>query len=193
MPDVSPQAAHRIVTCANHGPSAEVRRLGFPATPPPAPVGSEDVGPNLSLDVPFHVPAVHRLRFTRDVLGDDRDVLLDLLETSGDQPAKVQFWVDESLAAARPDLEDRLQALAAARPGRLVRAGGVQQAPGGEAVKNDVHLLERMLRVFETADLDRRSYVVVVGGGAVLDAVGFAAAIAHRGLRLVRLPTTTLA
>ena len=42
-------------------------------------------------------------------------------------------------------------------------------------------------------DLDRRSYVVAVGGGAVLDAVGFAAAIAHRGIRLVRLPTTTLA
>jgi 3-dehydroquinate synthase len=35
--------------------------------------------------------------------------------------------------------------------------------------------------------------VVVIGGGAVLDAVGFAAAIAHRGIRLVRLPTTTLA
>jgi 3-dehydroquinate synthase len=50
-----------------------------------------------------------------------------------------------------------------------------------------------MLKVFEAADLDRHSYVVVIGGGAVLDAVGFAAAIAHRGLRLVRLPTTTLA
>src|SRR6202022_3179540 len=52
---------------------------------------------------------------------------------------------------------------------------------------------ERMLKVFHAAGLDRRSYVVVVGGGAVLDAVGFAASIAHRGIRLVRLPTTTLA
>ena len=50
-----------------------------------------------------------------------------------------------------------------------------------------------MLKVFHAAGLDRRSYVVVIGGGAVLDAVGFAAAIAHRGIRLVRLPTTTLA
>src|SRR3954451_5056175 len=49
-----------------------------------------------------------------------------------------------------------------------------------------------MLKVFHAANLDRRSYVVVIGGGAVLDAVGFAASIAHRGLRLVRLPTTTL-
>ncbi len=73
-----------------------------------------------------------------------------------------------------------------------MRAGNVQIVPGGEAIKNDIHILERMLKVFHAANLDRRSYVVVIGGGAVLDAVGFAAAIAHRGLRLVRLPTTTL-
>jgi len=35
--------------------------------------------------------------------------------------------------------------------------------------------------------------VLAIGGGAVLDVVGFAAATAHRGVRLVRMPTTTLA
>ncbi|MFW6133345.1 MAG: 3-dehydroquinate synthase, partial [Planctomycetota bacterium] len=40
--------------------------------------------------------------------------------------------------------------------------------------------------------LDRQSFVVAVGGGALLDMVGFAASIVHRGLRLVRVPTTTL-
>ena len=50
-----------------------------------------------------------------------------------------------------------------------------------------------MLKCINAADLDRRSYIVVVGGGAVLDAVGLAAAVSHRGIRLVRLPTTTLA
>ena len=69
----------------------------------------------------------------------------------------------------------------------------VQMVPGGEAVQNDVHVVERMLKCINAADLDRRSYIVVIGGGAVLDAVGFAAAIAHRGIRLVRIPTTTLA
>ncbi len=42
-----------------------------------------------------------------------------------------------------------------------------------------------MLQVINADDLDRRSYVIVIGGGAVLDAVGFAAAIAHRGIRLI--------
>jgi len=35
--------------------------------------------------------------------------------------------------------------------------------------------------------------VVAVGGGALLDVAGYAAATAQRGLRLVRVPTTTLA
>jgi 3-dehydroquinate synthase len=146
-----------------------------------------------SLDVPFAVPFVHRVRFTRDVLGADADVLWEVLEPSEGRPPRVQFWVDECLAAARPDLAARLKALARSRQDRLALAGKVQVVPGGEACKNDVHILERMLKVFHAADLDRRSYVVAIGGGAVLDAVGFAAAVAHRGIRLVRLPTTTLA
>ncbi len=146
-----------------------------------------------SLDVPFAVPFVHRVRFTRDVLGADAHVLWEVLEPSEDRPARVQFWLDECLLSARPDLPARLRELARGGEGRLQLAGKVQAVPGGEACKNDVHILERMLKVFHAADLDRRSYVVAIGGGAVLDAVGFAAAIAHRGIRLVRLPTTTLA
>ena len=38
----------------------------------------------------------------------------------------------------------------------------------------------------------RHSYVIIVGGGASLDLVGFAASTAHRGVRLIRFPTTTL-
>jgi 3-dehydroquinate synthase len=146
-----------------------------------------------NLDVPFAVPFTHRLRFTSDVLGDDEHVLADLLEPSEGRRAKVQFWVDEFVAQANPDLKQRLSRFAAAHRDRIEQAGSVQLVPGGEAIKNDIHILERMLKVFNHHDLDRRSYVVVIGGGAVLDAVGFAVQIAHRGLRLVRLPTTTLA
>ena len=143
--------------------------------------------------VPLAPSFVHRLHFTHDVLGPDQEILARVLEPSGDRPAKVQFWVDEHVAEARPDLKSKLRGFAKAHADRVELAGNVQMAPGGEVVKNDIHVLERMLKVFHAANLDRRSYVVVVGGGAVLDAVGFAAAIAHRGLRLVRLPSTTLA
>jgi 3-dehydroquinate synthase len=146
-----------------------------------------------AIDRPFAVPFVHRLRFTQDVLGQDRQVLADVLHAAHGRKARVQFWIDENLLARRPDLRAWVRSFAKAFAGRLDVLKAAQVVPGGEAVKNDIQLLERVLQVLEAADLDRHSYVVVIGGGAVLDAVGFAAAIAHRGLRLVRLPTTTLA
>ena len=139
------------------------------------------------------MPLVHRLRFTHDVFGADAAVLLELLESTEGQPARVQFWVDSHVAEAHPELEQRIFALARQHPRKMVLAGNVQIVPGGEAIKNDVHILEQMLKVLHAHELDRRSYVVAIGGGAMLDAVGFAAAIAHRGLRLMRVPTTTLA
>lgn len=145
------------------------------------------------MDVDFNVAFRHRLRFTGDVLGADSDVLADLIESSESCTPRVQFWLDEHVANANPDLRQRLHAFARRNTHRFQVVGNPQTVPGGEAVKNDVHVLERMLKVLNEADMDRRSYVVVIGGGAVLDAVGFATAIAHRGLRLIRIPTTTLA
>ena len=148
---------------------------------------------NDRLDVEFSTQFVHRVRFTRDFLGADQDVLADLLQGSGSQRPRVQFWVDEDVARADSQLSQKLRDFSDSYADRMQRVGNVQLVPGGEAIKNDIHILERMLKVFHVSDLDRRSYIVVIGGGAVLDAVGFAAAIAHRGIRLIRLPTTTLA
>lgn len=145
-----------------------------------------------SFDVPFQVPFVHRLRVTRDVFGADQEILASLLEPSAAGPARIQFWLDEQITTAQPQLKSRIRKFVSALADRVVMPGNIQVVPGGEVVKNDIHLLEMMLKCINAADLDRRSYMVVIGGGAVLDAVGFAAAIAHRGIRLVRFPTTTL-
>ena len=153
-------------------------------TAPPAAVGNDSTR--------FAVPYVHRLASTADVFGADRRVLARYLEASGELAPKVQFWLDRHLVQACPDLPDRARDFLA-WCGPRVRPAGIHVIDGGEAVKNDWNHVEAVLQAINDADLDRRSYVVVAGGGAVLDAVGFAAATAHRGVRLVRLPTTTLA
>jgi 3-dehydroquinate synthase len=175
-------------------PAADRAMPFSPANGPFSAVASNISASNISagIDVSFAVPLTHRLRFTADVLGADRQVLLDLLEPSGEHAPRVQFWIDDALAQARPDLIDQLESFLSENADKLRRVSRVQRVAGGESIKNDIHVLERMLKIFNLYDLDRRSYVVVIGGGAVLDTVGFAAAIAHRGLRLVRLPTTTL-
>jgi 3-dehydroquinate synthase len=65
--------------------------------------------------------------------------------------------------------------------------------PGGEAVKNDLVHAFNLLRLVNDHGLDRQAVIIAMGGGAVLDMVSFAAAIAHRSVRIVRMPTTVLA
>jgi 3-dehydroquinate synthase len=69
-------------------------------------------------------------------------------------------------------------------------AGPVVVVPGGEEAKE-----RRVLEGLQDRLLDLRRHepVVAVGGGAVLDVAGFAAATVRRGLPWVALPTTTLA
>ena len=145
-----------------------------------------------SYDIRFDVPQIQRLRFTKDVFGTDIGVLTALIERSGPAPAKVQIWVDSGLQAAQGDALKKLHARLNEEE-HIDVVDDVQFVPGGEDCKRDPRLVESILSVFNKANLDRRSYVLVIGGGAVLDAVGFAAATAHRGIRLIRIPTTTLA
>lgn len=141
-----------------------------------------------AIDIPFSVPFVHRLRVTNDVANEDFAQLLDVLEAGDAGPPKV-------LVVAELALRDRTnlihQRLAASEAVELV--GDPVFFEGGESVKNSSVMLKYLLSRINEANLDRRSYMIAIGGGAMLDAAGCAAAVAHRGIRLVRLPTTTLA
>src|SRR5204862_2038620 len=65
--------------------------------------------------------------------------------------------------------------------------------PGGERAKQSPALIAALHADLQRLGIDRQSFVVAIGGGALLDAVGYAAATAHRGVRLIRVPTTVLA
>lgn len=145
-----------------------------------------------SYDIRFDVPQIQRLRFTKDVFGADIGVLTALIERSGPAPAKVQIWVDSGLQSTQGNALKKLHARLNEEE-HIDVVDDVQFVAGGEDCKRDPRLVESILSTFNQANLDRRSYVLVIGGGAVLDAVGFAAATAHRGIRLIRIPTTTLA
>lgn len=156
---------------------------------------SDSLGPaadSTRFDIEFSVPLVHRLRFTQDCFGADFDTLAELLAPGTTQEARVQVWVDEGLLGWDPQLCDRIGERLRVAP-QVDLVSEVASLPGGEQVKNDPAYIDQLLQAFHRDNLDRRSYILAVGGGAVLDAVGYAAAIAHRGIRLIRVPTTTLA
>ena len=145
-----------------------------------------------ALDVSFSVPQTMRLRFTKECFGSDWDDVQSLFHADH-QKARVQFWVDRAVVEANPAIGDELQRRLIGSSDRLELTSPVRFVLGGEQIKNQEQSVEEIFRAIDADGLDRRSYVCVIGGGALLDAVGYAAAIAHRGIRLIRFPTTTLA
>lgn len=137
----------------------------------------------------FQIPVTfkHRVVFTRDAFGAGAADLAALLREGGGGKALV--CVEDAVAAAWPDLCGRIETFLRDENLGCV---GLHRLPGGEAVKADDLLVREVWSRIDAGRLDRHSYLFAVGGGAFLDAVGFAAATAHRGVRLVRFPTTTL-
>lgn len=145
----------------------------------------------LSRSITLHYE--HRLLFTRDVFAPENATLAKVLTPrEPGEPVRVLVVWDAGLAEAFPGVEEKIRRWFAARSEALTLAGAPLAIAGGEQVKNDFRQLEAVWTAIEAARLCRHSYVVAVGGGAVLDLVGFAAATAHRGIPLVRLPTTSL-
>ncbi len=143
------------------------------------------------VDIDFSVPFRHRLRFTHDCFGVDWHEVAKLFETE-EGPARVQIWIDQGVSDADPAIIDRIRSCIAATP-QIEITRPPQTLIGGEQIKTSDSAIEYLLQAIHHDGLDRRNYVLAIGGGAILDAVGYAAAIAHRGIRLIRFPTTTLA
>lgn len=141
------------------------------------------------LTVAFRYP----LHFTTGVFDAGNLLFKQVISEQADRsPAPVVFIVDRGLVPGHPTLVADIEQYCRTHGDVLSLAAPVLVLPGGERVKNDWHHVADIHRVINRGALCRHSYVVGVGGGALLDVVGFAAATAHRGIRLVRIPTTVL-
>ncbi|MFT0473227.1 3-dehydroquinate synthase [Pseudomonas antarctica] len=106
-------------------------------------------------------------------------------------PVKVMVFADEQLLHSAPQLLAQIDAYFAAHADLQVQAAPIA-VPAGELSKN-AQVLEQLYTDMLRHGLDRHCYVLALGGGAVLDAVGYACATFHRGIRLIRIPSTVLA
>ncbi|MGR3757165.1 MAG: 3-dehydroquinate synthase [Tranquillimonas sp.] len=140
----------------------------------------------------FAVPYEYPVVFAHDVFAPASRVLARaILRPPPDRPQRCLVFADTGVLAAWPELAGRVRSWFAAEP-RLELAADVAPVPGGEEAKRDPRHFEAVQEAIHRHGIDRHSYVLAIGGGAVLDAVGLGAAIAHRGVRHVRLPTTVL-
>jgi len=104
---------------------------------------------------------------------------------------KILFVIDDNIKKHFPQLDQQINEYFGGNDSVQLIEEKVIVA-GGEIAKNDERFLEKIIDAVNRHGIDRHSYIVGIGGGSVLDLAGYAAAIAHRGIKIIRIPTTVL-
>lgn len=131
--------------------------------------------------------------FTQGVFDPQNSVFVDSVTRI--EPGKrhrIAVFIDEGVFTNWPDLPSRIETYFLAHSESLELVATPLIVPGGEAAKNDEGLVKHHQKYLLDLTMDRHAIVTAIGGGAMLDLVGFVAATTHRGIRLIRVPTTVL-
>jgi 3-dehydroquinate synthase len=142
----------------------------------------------------FQVDYTYSIFFTKGLFSARNPLLRDFLSSYGEPGfrRKALVVLDDGLLAHYPTLADDIKEYFTALEETVRLVPAVLVLPGGEACKNDPALFDQLVQAVDTYGIDRHSFVIAIGGGALLDLVGYAAAVSHRGVKHIRIPTTVL-
>lgn len=141
----------------------------------------------------FSVRFAYRVYFTTQLFDVNNNLFKNfLLEgKSAGLRQKALFVLDSGVEQSHPGLIGKIKKYFA-ETGEINLIDEILVMPGGEAAKNDEAFFQQLVTAVNTHGIDRHSYLIAIGGGAVLDLAGYAAAVSHRGIRHIRIPTTVL-
>ena len=144
------------------------------------------------LEQSFQVHFEYKVFFTENLFATGNPVFREyLLSQQSDIRKKLLFVLDQGVVDHHPGLPLQIKNYLAELPSfSLVE--DMLLIPGGEHAKNDQGAFDKITKAVHQYGIDRHSYIVAIGGGSFLDIAGYAAAVSHRGIRLIRIPTTVL-
>ena len=145
-----------------------------------------------TLQQQFTVSFSYPVIFTRDLFAPQNLELANVVSQGGHEHNRALVVLDSEVSRLNPGLSERISRYADAHSARLGFVAPPFVMRGGEVCKHDSQEVGRIHAIIERQRLCRHSFIIAIGGGAVLDASGYAAASAHRGVRLIRVPTTVL-
>lgn len=130
--------------------------------------------------------------FTRGTFTTDNSLLCNIIARAGNKKHKLFPVIDRQVFKSHPEIINQLEHYAQANSDLIELVLPPLLVRSGEVCKTDPAEVDQFYRITQERNIDRHSFALVIGGGSVIDAIGYAAATAHRGIRLIRMPTTVL-
>lgn len=145
---------------------------------------------NQSISVSYEYPVY----FTDNIFEPDNNLLADVTDRLGEKRChRVQVFIDSGVIDYHPELIRQIHQYFRKHSDTLKLVCEPETVPGGEKAKNTRKAAEHVMESIADQHLCRQSFVLAIGGGSALDIVGLAASLVHRGVRVIRIPTTVLA
>jgi 3-dehydroquinate synthase len=142
----------------------------------------------------FTVSFDYPVYFSRDIFHPENPLLASVVDRRKElRRHRLKVFIDSGIVESGKDFPQRVRAHMESRPESLKMEGAMEIVPGGARAKSDRNLVRHIMSTLADSHLCRQSYVLAIGGGSVLDMVGLAASLVHRGVRLIRAPSTVLA
>ncbi|GAB6260696.1 3-dehydroquinate synthase [Photobacterium sp. R1] len=146
----------------------------------------------------FSVQHQYPVCFTRHVFARNNSDLLTILlrsrMNSGEDVLSLGcvLIVDQGVIDGNPEVLDEATQYFSQHQQYIHLMAEPFVVQGGEAIKQPEQL-DILYRYLQRHQVDRHNMVIAMGGGALLDAVGYVCATFHRGIKLLRMPSTVLA
>ena len=142
----------------------------------------------------FTVEYQYPVIFSEHIFAATNPILLDTItRLESEKCHRCCIFIDEGVLDAIPDLINQINDYFERYHHSITLSGPPIVMPAGETIKNNSAHITHMQKIVSKQGIDRHSYILGIGGGALLDAVGLVAATSHRGIRHIRIPTTVLA
>lgn len=142
----------------------------------------------------FQVPFTYNIYFSTQLFSVENNLFIEFLQNFGNRNfnKKILFLIDNGVSEAHPQLIENITNYFKNANYQKLELTKIQVFQGGEQIKNSPEILAEILQLIDSEGIDRHSFVAAIGGGAFLDMTGYASAIAHRGVKHIRIPSTVL-
>jgi 3-dehydroquinate synthase len=140
----------------------------------------------------FAVNFKYSLHFTNEVFESNNGLFAEVIKSyKPNEQVKLLFVVDDGVLKKHPKLIESIKNYCLLHSSQLLFTECLVIG-GGEIAKNNYDNVDRIISGINNNAICRHSFVIVIGGGAVIDMAGYGASVAHRGVKLIRIPTTVL-
>lgn len=140
----------------------------------------------------FQVNFKYNIVFTTDIFNTNNTSLIKILNTYNKNIKKIIIFIDKNIYNINKSIISQIDHYIKKNGKYINLIYKPILITGGEKIKSHYTLVKYAYKIIDKYKICRQSYIISIGGGTLQDLIGFVASTAHRGIRLIRIPTTTL-